>query len=336
MSQQEPKLRKRSRHNLRRHRPLRLLGNPQVRIPPPKPRRHNSNQRSGYAIQHKRLVHDSRIGAETLHPRLVAQHEHRWRPRLVIRRLHHPPQLRRHPQKLKCPRRHVVPVETLRPFSSAVQHVRVVIGDHPIKYMILLHIVQKLRPAEPRPPSGLRSFRVVNLHGHESLRIRVRKRLHQDVFNHAENRRGRPDSQRQRDHRHRRKSRSLSQIPQRIPDILPWRSHVHPQFDRSPLHQPLLPQLQAPPIPSRRAKLVPAPSGARLFSVCCSGGSLDPLFILFQSTHTPANKFDGSAHNMSPNPLLALEFAICGGGLQYALFLASQDALSGIFVLQSK
>jgi len=35
---------------------------------------------------------------------------------------------------------------------------------------------------------------------------------------------------------------------------------------------------------------------------------------------------------MSPNPLLALEFAICGGGLQYALFLASQDALSGNFV----
>jgi hypothetical protein len=39
---------------------------------------------------------------------------------------------------------------------------------------------------------------------------------------------------------------------------------------------------------------------------------------------------------MSPNPLLALEFAICGGGLQHALFLASQDALSGNFVLQSK
>src|SRR6266566_7352223 len=93
--------------------------------------------------------------------------------------------------------------------------------------MILLHIIQKLRSAERCPPAGLTPFRVMDLHGHEPLRIRVRKRLHQDVVDHAENCRGRPNSQRQRNHSHHSKSRRLSQVPQRIPQILPQCSHEH-------------------------------------------------------------------------------------------------------------
>jgi len=80
-----------------------------------------------------------------------------------------------------------------------------------------------------------------------------------------------------------------------------------PQFDRSPLHQPFASAAPGPTHLIEAGGTCPGP--VRLFSVCCSGGSLDPLFILFQSTHTPANKFDDRAHKMSPNPLLALASA---------------------------
>src|SRR6266704_6815964 len=103
-----------------------------------------------------------------LNPRLVSQHENRWRARLVIRRLHHPPQQRRHSQELKRSWRHKISVEALRSFSRTVQHVQVVIGDHPVKYMILLHIIQKLRPAEPPPPPPHTPFPFTGLPGAET------------------------------------------------------------------------------------------------------------------------------------------------------------------------
>jgi len=100
--------------------------------------------------------------------------------------------------------------------------------------MILVHIIQKLGPGVPAPPPGLAPFGIMDLHRIEPLRIRVRKRLHHDVIDHAENRRGRPNPQRQRKYRDRRKSRRLPQIPRRIPNILPQRFHVHPPSSIDP------------------------------------------------------------------------------------------------------
>ena len=251
MSEQEPKLRERPGHSGGCYGPVRLLGYPQVGVAPSKSRGHDSNQRSRYSIQHKRLVHNARIGPEVFHPSLIAQHEH-WRSSLlVVRRLHHPPQQRGHPQKLKGPRRHVVPVEPQRPFSRTIQHVRVVVGNHPVKNMILLYIIYKFRPAEPRSPAGLGPLRVVDLYGHESLCIRIGKRLHQDIVNHAENRRGSTNSEGQCNDRHHRKSRRLPKVPQRVADILPQRSHSCP-----PARGPYAPLLH--------------------------GGSLDPFMVRLQ------------------------------------------------------
>src|SRR6267378_24837 len=228
MPQQEPELRERPSHHLAGSRPARFIRNPHVRVAPAKPRRHDSDQSPGRPIQNKCLVHDSRISPEGLHPRLIAQHEHWRRTRLILRRLHYSPEQRRHPQKLKRSRRYKIAVKALRPFTVPVQHIRSVVRNHSVKYMILLHIIQKLRPTEPRPSSTLASLGVMNLHGHVPLRIRIRKRLHQDVFYHAENCRGRSNSQRQRQDRHHRKPRRLPQIPQCVPDILPQRLHCPP------------------------------------------------------------------------------------------------------------
>src|SRR5205814_7928533 len=56
-----------------------------------------------------------------------------------------------------------------------------------LKYMILFDIVQEFRPTEPSPPTGLIPFGVMDLHGHEALRIRVGEWLHHDVIDDAEN-----------------------------------------------------------------------------------------------------------------------------------------------------
>src|SRR5262249_1280448 len=135
----------------------------------------------------KSLVNDGGIAAETLHPRFIAEHEYRWSAGLVIRELHHPPEQCRHAQKFKRSRRDVIAVETQRPFSGTIQYIDVVVANHPVKHVILLDIVPELRAAEPRSSTGLIPFRVVDLHGHKALRIRVGKRLHHDVVDDAEN-----------------------------------------------------------------------------------------------------------------------------------------------------
>ncbi len=262
---------------------------------------HDSDQRSRCPIQHKRLVQDSRIGAEILYPHFVAQHKDWRRSRLVIRRLHHSPRERWHPQKLKRPRRHDAPFVSLRSFSRPVQHIGLVIRDHPIKYVILLHIIQKLCPRVPSPSPGLAPFRVMDLHRIEPLRIRVGERLHHDVIDHAENCGGRPNPQRQRKYRDRRKSRRLPQVPQGIPDILPQRSHAHPP-------------VRSTPLPS-------IPNSATSSPVTRNGRSSDPFFPLFQ-LRTP------SQLSSTPSTPKSRQSLLCS---QISLMSHDQSALLPMF-----
>src|SRR5205814_1298327 len=90
-----------------------------------------------------------------------------------------------------------------------------------VKYMILFDIVQEFRPTEPSTPTGLIPFGVMDLHGHEALRIRVGEWLHHDVIDDAENGRRSANPQSQRDDRNRRKPWRLPQVSKRIPDVLP-------------------------------------------------------------------------------------------------------------------
>ncbi len=86
-----------------------------------------------------------------------------------------------------------MPGKHLRAFAGAVQHVQLVVGDHAVKYVILLYIIQIFGSAERGAAPRLIALCVVNLYGVEALRIGIRKRLHQDVFHHAENGRRRPN-----------------------------------------------------------------------------------------------------------------------------------------------
>src|SRR6266478_1134511 len=278
VSQHPPVLLKGSSNDFSRRRPARLGRNPHVCVAPSESRRHNSNQRSRYAVQHKRLVYNCWIGAKALYPRLVAEHEHRRSPRLVIRWLHHSPEQRRHPQKLESSRCHEVPLEALRPFSRPVQHVHLVIRNHPVKHMILFHIIQKFRADECRPPSRLAPLRIMDKYRIESLRIRVREGLHKDVVHHAENRRRRSDSQRQRKYGDHRKSWRLAKVPHGMPDVVPKRLHVHPPFTRSPL--------RSTPTSGARGPAYPVEAG---FSpALCSGGAFNPFLLLSHlRTHPP-------------------------------------------------
>ena len=76
--------------------------------------------------------------------------------------------------------------------------------------MTLRHIIQEFRTGEPRAPARFVAFRVVDLDGHVTLGIGVGKRFHQNVFQNAEDGRGCPDSERQREHCDHSKSRSFS------------------------------------------------------------------------------------------------------------------------------
>src|ERR1700676_291846 len=74
-----------------------------------------------------------------------------------------------------------------------------------------------------------------------------------------------------------------------------------PQFDHPPLPSPLASATPGPTHPIVSGGTCPAcpehlgdPVGSPALSVRCSGGSSDPLFLLFQSTHPAAVKFDAN------------------------------------------
>src|SRR5260370_544153 len=162
--------------------------------------------------------------------------------------------------------------------------------------MILLHIIQKLRPDEHRPPPGLAPFGVMDVHRIEPLRIRVGKRLHHDVVNHAENRRGRPNPQRQRQHGNHPESRCLPQLPHCVPDVLPQRSHVCPQSSLYLLK--LLIRQSSVPHPVAAGGTCPDPVGS---PAPCSGGA----FVFLAPPPPPAGPPLPFLIFSNPPPLLA-------------------------------
>src|SRR4029077_18860858 len=132
-------------------------------IAPAETRRHDTDKRPGRAIQYKRLVQNGGIGVESVDPHLVAQDENRWSARLIIRWLHHAPNQCGHAQKFERARRHIAAAEAVRALARSVEHVATVIGDHPVKDVVLRHIVQKLWSAVASSPARLILFRVMNL-----------------------------------------------------------------------------------------------------------------------------------------------------------------------------
>jgi hypothetical protein len=223
MTEQKPIRREPVHSRLRRA--VRFVRYPHVRVTPSKARRHDPNQGPRSSVQNKSRVQDFRIGAKPVHPGLVAHHEDRRRSRLVVGRLHGPPQHRRHTKKFEGARGYQTAAEAFGAFSRCVQEVLAVIGDDPVEHVVLLNVIEKLGSRVPRAPPGFAAIIVVNLYRHEAARVQIWKRLHQHVIDHTEDRRGGADAQRQRDHRHRRKPTALPQRSRCVTNVLPERLH---------------------------------------------------------------------------------------------------------------
>jgi len=165
-------------------------------------------------------VHDAGVAVEAGDPGLVAQHEHRRRSRLVVRRLHHAAVQGGHPEELERAGSDQVAVEPLRALTRGVEHVLAGTGDHGVEHVVLLRVVEKLGPGEDGTPAGLAPLRVVDLDRHQPLRVGVRKWLHQHVVDDAEERGGGRDAEREGEDGHPGKSPALGEGTNRVPKVL--------------------------------------------------------------------------------------------------------------------
>jgi len=86
--------------------------------------------------------------------------------------------------------------------------------------MILVCVIQKLRPAEPHPPSRPALFYVLYLDDHVAWRIGVGEWLDQRSFNHAKNCRRCTDAQSQGEDRNSSKARIPVHHPQSKAEVL--------------------------------------------------------------------------------------------------------------------
>ena len=78
-------------------------GHPQIGVPPGEPGGHDPDQGARDAVEDEGLVQHPGVGAKPGDPDLVAQHEHRWRPRLVVGGTHGSPAEGGHPEELERP-----------------------------------------------------------------------------------------------------------------------------------------------------------------------------------------------------------------------------------------
>ncbi len=159
---------------------------PQLGIAPRKSRRHDADQRACDSVEHEAPAEHPGVAAEAVDPGLVPHHEDGRCGRLVVGGQQHPTQQGGHAEELEGTRGDQQPLETLGPLPGGVEHVVVRAGDHAIEDAALRHVVEVLGADVEGAPAGLRLLGVVDHDRHEPLRVRVGKRLHQHVLDHAE------------------------------------------------------------------------------------------------------------------------------------------------------
>ena len=131
-------------------------------------------------------------------PGFVTQHENRRSAGLVIRGLHHAAQQGRHAEEFEGSGSDEVSIEALGAFVRAVEYVDGRIADDAVENVILVHVIEELGGAEGGAPILLVLFCVVDQDGHVALRVRVGERLHQNIFDYAEDGGGGADAESQR------------------------------------------------------------------------------------------------------------------------------------------
>ncbi len=209
-----------------------LRRNPHIGIAEAESRGHHTDQGSRRVVEHECLAENAGIGAEFCDPGLVAHHENGRRSRLIVCRLHYASDLRRHAHEFKRAGRHHRAFEQLGSSAGAIQDILLIVRDHAIEDVVLFDDVEKLGPGVAAAPAGLVALGVVDEHSHVPLRVHVRKRLHQDVIHHAENRRRSADSQRQCHDCDEREAACLPKRASSVPNILSKRFHDDPPATR--------------------------------------------------------------------------------------------------------
>ena len=174
------------------------------------------------------LLMDAGVGAESRYPGLVTHDKNGRRSGFIISGLCDAAEQRRHAKEFKCARRDETAVEALGAVAGAIEDVEAVVRDDTVKDMILCDIVEEFGAGESSAAAGLVLLGVVDLEGDEAVRISVRKRLHQDIFDNAEYSSGGADAEREGDCSDYGKGWDFAEVAEREADILAERAHRVP------------------------------------------------------------------------------------------------------------
>src|SRR6185437_951395 len=200
-------------------------GNPEVHILPSEARRHDPNQRTRLAIKDERLIQDLRIAIEPGGPQFVAHHKYWRRAGRSVPRRDAASEERGNAQKLEGIGGDEASIESLRAFAAGINNILFVGAGDAIENMVLLLIIEKLRRREASTAVIARLRRVANLKRNQPLGVAVRKRIEQNVLDHAENGRGRADAEREREDGEKRKGTILAKAPKTESRVAPERIH---------------------------------------------------------------------------------------------------------------
>ena len=156
-------------------------------------------------------------------PRFVAEDESRRRAGLVVGGLHRAAVKRGQAEKFKRVRRAKDAVQAFHSAADLIENVFAGIGDREIEHMIFLDVIEKFGRGIFGAAGGIDIVRVVNFDGHEAVGAGIRKRLDQNVFDDAENRRGCADAERERGDCDGGESGLFTQCAQSVGEIAPER-----------------------------------------------------------------------------------------------------------------
>src|SRR6266404_965966 len=203
-------------------------GNPHIGIAPAEARRHDSDQGALCAIEDKGFVDEIGIGAEAANPGLVAHDEDGRRAGLVVSGLGDSAEVGGHAEEFKCAGADEAAIEALCPFAGTIEDVEAVVGDYPVKDMILCDIVEVFGAGEASAAAGLVLLGIVDLDGDQAAGIRVGKGLHQDVFDDAEDGGGGADAEGEGYRSDYGKGWAFAQVAEGEANVLAERTHQVP------------------------------------------------------------------------------------------------------------
>src|SRR5262249_119962 len=176
---------------------LQGLGYPQIPTPPRKPRRHDADKGTWFAVQPEGTAQYLGIEVVFLAPQLVTHNEDRRSARLAVIGRDAPAQQRRHSQEVEDVRRNICSLEALHAIATGVEDVFAGVPDHSLEDVVLFLIIQKFRDGIVATPPVIASLRIMDLESHNPARISVRKRIQENIVDNTENGCGRADAERQ-------------------------------------------------------------------------------------------------------------------------------------------